>query len=57
MIARIDAAKADGNTLGGICEVVARGAAGRPWLACELGSKARRSDRSGDALDPGSEGR
>ena len=25
MIARIDAAKADGNTLGGICEVVARG--------------------------------
>jgi chorismate synthase len=25
MIARIDAAKADGNTLGGICEIVARG--------------------------------
>ncbi len=26
MIARIDAAKTDGNTLGGICEVIARGA-------------------------------
>ena len=45
MVAHIDEIKREGNTLGGICEVVCRRVARRTGLARVVGSQARRPAR------------
>ena len=57
MIERIDAVKREGNTLGGICEVVCDGLPVGLGSHVVLGSEAGRPARRRDPLDPGGEGR
>ena len=57
MIAEIKAAAKDGDSLGGVVEVLAYGVPGRPRQPRALGPQARRPARPGGDEHPGREGR
>ena len=56
MIAEIDRAKKDGDSVGGVVEVVARGVPAGPRLLRPVGPPARRPDRPGADVDPRGQG-
>ena len=56
MIAEIDRAKKDGDSVGGVVEVIARGAPPGPRLLRPVGPQARRADRPGAHVDPRGQG-